>query len=234
MTINDISWIFLILFASFVFISLMEYFFPLRNFDKKTFKKNKIINIAFFFFITLELALFEKLNVFDWLPKQRAFSFNLWIVDLIFYILLLDLLSYCWHRINHRISFFWRWHSLHHKIESLDLLAAYRFHPIEVFFGHHLRMLVLYFLGADLFIVQVFVVLYSFFNFLEHSNWAIPKFLEEKILFFFVTPEKHHTHHLRQKKYQNSNFGTLFIIWDWLFGTYLTPPARQQNDIGLK
>jgi len=46
--------------------------------------------------------------------------------------LLLDLTFYYWHRLNHSISFFWRFHNVHHVDSDLDVSTSFRFHFGEV------------------------------------------------------------------------------------------------------
>src|SRR5438552_19004413 len=45
--------------------------------------------------------------------------------------LLLDLLRYAVHRIEHGVPLFWRFHALHHSDPDVDVTTAVRHHPIE-------------------------------------------------------------------------------------------------------
>src|SRR5436309_14384972 len=47
-------------------------------------------------------------------------------------ILLLDYTLWIWHRINHVVPFFWRFHLVHHVDRDMDASTALRFH-----FGEH-------------------------------------------------------------------------------------------------
>ena len=49
-------------------------------------------------------------------------------------VLLSDLLIYWGHRLQHRVGFLWRFHSIHHSAEHLDWLAAHREHPIDTIY----------------------------------------------------------------------------------------------------
>src|SRR5262245_34067812 len=44
----------------------------------------------------------------------------------------LDGVSYLWHRANHRISFLWRFHQVHHGDSGFHVTTALRFHPGEL------------------------------------------------------------------------------------------------------
>jgi len=60
---------------------------------------------------------------------------------------------------------------------------------------------------------------------------------------FFVTPTHHTVYHSKNKKYLDKNFGSTFIIWDRLFGTFqeekeqtlygITTPINSYNPITL-
>jgi transposase InsO family protein len=46
--------------------------------------------------------------------------------------LLLDLLHYLVHRLEHAVPFFWRIHAPHHSDPDVDVTTAVRHHPIEI------------------------------------------------------------------------------------------------------
>ncbi|MEY2427422.1 MAG: hypothetical protein QOJ40_307 [Verrucomicrobiota bacterium] len=54
-----------------------------------------------------------------------------WWLQAIEVILLSDLFVYWGHRLQHRVGFLWRFHSIHHSAEHLDWLAAHREHPLD-------------------------------------------------------------------------------------------------------
>jgi len=45
-----------------------------------------------------------------------------------------DFLIYWGHRLQHRVGFLWRFHSVHHSAEHLDWLAAHREHPLDTIY----------------------------------------------------------------------------------------------------
>jgi sterol desaturase/sphingolipid hydroxylase (fatty acid hydroxylase superfamily) len=67
----------------------------------------------------------------------------------------------------------------------------------------------------------------------------LPRWFES----IFVTPSHHRVHHGKNEAYLDKNFGTTFIIWDRLFGTFqeetekpvygLTKPVESKNVIYL-
>ncbi|HXH19579.1 MAG TPA: hypothetical protein VNJ07_10905, partial [Chitinophagales bacterium] len=46
------------------------------------------------------------------------------------------------------------------------------------------------------------------------------------------TPTNHRVHHGRNDIYIDKNYGSMFIIWDRLFGTYVKP--GEKPDYGVK
>ena len=44
--------------------------------------------------------------------------------------ILFDMWMYLWHKINHRVSFFWLFHRFHQTDREMDVTTANRFHPI--------------------------------------------------------------------------------------------------------
>ncbi len=54
-----------------------------------------------------------------------------WWLQAVEVILLSDFFVYWGHRLQHRVPFLWRFHSVHHSAEHLDWLAAHREHPLD-------------------------------------------------------------------------------------------------------
>jgi len=79
------------------------------------------------------------------------------------------------------------------------------------------------------------------YQFWIHTE-VIPK-LPRWFEYIFVTPSHHRVHHGKNKAYIDKNFGTTFILWDRLFGTFqeetekpiygLTKPVESKNVVYL-
>lgn len=67
------------------------------------------------------------------------------------------------------------------------------------------------------------------YDFLVHTEY-IPKlgFLEK----IFITPSLHRVHHGKNDIYIDKNYGSTFLIWDQLFGTY--QPETEKVQYGVK
>ena len=145
----------------------------------------------------------------------------------------LDLVSYCWHRANHRVAFLWRFHQVHHSDPSFTVSTGLRFHPGELLLSLPLRLLAVAALGASPLAVVVFEVVFTIANLVEHGNIGLPLRLEQRLARVLVTPALHRRHHTCRAPELNSNFGTIFTVWDRALGTYGESTSAVLVDTGL-
>jgi sterol desaturase/sphingolipid hydroxylase (fatty acid hydroxylase superfamily) len=132
----------------------------------------------------------------------------------------LDLVSYFWHRANHVVPFLWRFHQAHHSDSDYTVTTALRFHPGELLLALPLRLLAVAVMGVPIAGVIVFEVVFAFANFCEHGNISLPLKIEGAIGRLFVTPALHRQHHSREARLLDTNYGTIFTLWDRLLGSY--------------
>ncbi len=145
----------------------------------------------------------------------------------------LDLVSYWWHRANHRIAFFWRFHKVHHSDTALTVSTAARFHPGELLLSFPMRMAGIVVLGAPAAAVVVFETVFNAFNYFEHADIGEGRTIEKLAGALFIVPSLHRRHHMACISLLNSNFGTVFSLWDRLFGTFGAGPPREGYKVGL-
>ncbi len=149
----------------------------------------------------------------------NQFALPLW-TELVLSIIIIDALSYGQHRILHQWYFFWRTHRVHHSDNDIDVTTSLRFHPFEAVFRASLEVGVVFLLGVPpegiLFSFGVLV----FFNTITHANVPLLASVDDVISKIFVTPDIHRLHHSAAPEHQYTNFGTVFTLWDRLFGTY--------------
>jgi alkylglycerol monooxygenase len=129
---------------------------------------------------------------------------------------LIDFLSYWYHRISHRVNIFWAGHVTHHSSEHFNFSNGFRtsfFQGINrIIFWSCLPLF-----GFSPLMLVIILKVSGLYDFLLHTQY-IPKlgFLE-KIL---VTPSQHRVHHGRNDIYIDKNYGSTFVIWDKMFGTF--------------
>jgi sterol desaturase/sphingolipid hydroxylase (fatty acid hydroxylase superfamily) len=148
-------------------------------------------------------------------------------------VLLLDFVSYLWHRANHVIPLLWRLHQVHHSDLTFTATTALRFHPGELLLALPVRLAAVVALGLPIEGLIVFEVWFAFANFFEHGDIDLPLKLEARLARAFVTPALHRRHHSRKLALLNSNYGTIFTFWDRLFGTFGASSSATSVRIGL-
>ncbi len=134
-------------------------------------------------------------------------------------LLTLDLVDYLRHRLQHVSQTFWRVHRVHHSDEVIDASTALRFHPLEALLtsAGHVGMVLLVGVPPEAAVIFAFVAL--FFDVWEHANVQTPRFVRHLEL-VLITPSMHRFHHGSDEAHMSKNFGTIFSIWDRVFGTY--------------
>jgi sterol desaturase/sphingolipid hydroxylase (fatty acid hydroxylase superfamily) len=145
----------------------------------------------------------------------------------------LDLVSYGWHRANHRIPILWRFHQVHHSDPTFTVSTGIRFHPGELLLSLPLRLAAVVLVGASVETVLVFEALFTVANLLEHGDIALPRRVDGVLARGLVTPAVHRRHHTRTGPARDTNFGTIFSVWDRLLGTWTPTDAATRVDTGL-
>jgi sterol desaturase/sphingolipid hydroxylase (fatty acid hydroxylase superfamily) len=145
-------------------------------------------------------------------------------VSLILQILVIDFFLYWWHRVNHFIPLFWKFHKFHHQDESMNSTTAVRFHTVELFFSVIAKALVFPIIGITVTGLVAYGILFFPVVLLVHSNIRIP--YKKDLIFrkIFVSPHMHRIHHSDVIVETNSNYGSVFSFWDLLFKSYRKKP----------
>lgn len=145
----------------------------------------------------------------------------------------LDLVSYVWHRANHRVPLLWRLHQAHHSDPDYTVTTALRFHPGELLLALPIRLAVVALLGVPIAGVILFEVVFAFANLFEHGNIDLPLAFEGTLGRLFITPALHRRHHSRERLELDTNYGTIFSFWDRLFGSYGESRSNISIETGL-
>jgi sterol desaturase/sphingolipid hydroxylase (fatty acid hydroxylase superfamily) len=147
----------------------------------------------------------------------------------------LDLTIYVQHVVFHHVPLLWRLHRMHHADLDIDVTTGVRFHPLEILLSLAIKMAAVVALGAPALAVVIFEVLLNATSMFNHSNVALPPWLEPIARWLVVTPQMHQVHHSIERRETDSNFGFNLPWWDRLFGTYRATPAagEQGMTVGL-
>ena len=140
-------------------------------------------------------------------------------------IVVLDLAIYLQHLLFHAAPLLWRLHRVHHADLEFDVTTGARFHPIEVLLSMGIKFLLIVTLGPPVFAVLIFETLLNVTAMFNHSNIAMPGWMDLVLRGVLVTPDMHRVHHSIDRAETNSNFGFCFSLWDRLLGTYRQAPA---------
>jgi sterol desaturase/sphingolipid hydroxylase (fatty acid hydroxylase superfamily) len=154
-------------------------------------------------------------------------------VEVVMAILLFDYTLWHWHRINHLVPFFWRFHLVHHVDRDMDASTALRFH-----FGEHAlsigwRVLQVAAIGPSPVAIWVYHALLFASILFHHSNTRLPIRLERLLVRLVVTPRMHGIHHSDWRNETNSNWSSLLTAWDYLHRTVLLSLPQQKVVVGV-
>jgi sterol desaturase/sphingolipid hydroxylase (fatty acid hydroxylase superfamily) len=148
-------------------------------------------------------------------------------------VIALDLAIYLQHVLFHAVPALWRLHRMHHADQDIDVTTGIRFHPIEILLSMAIKFGVIAALGAPTVAVLIFEVLLNATSMFNHSNVAMPLWLDHVLRWIVVTPDMHRVHHSVVPRETNSNFGFNLPWWDRLFGTYRDQPAAGHRDMTI-
>lgn len=151
----------------------------------------------------------------------------------------LDFCRYWAHRVSHEQRFWWASHVTHHSSEQYNFSVSFRLSWVQ-------QMKIIFFLPVALmgfhplvfFVCHQIAVVYQFWLHTQLIN-KTPAWVE----FFFVTPSHHRVHHGTNEQYLDRNYGSTFIIWDRIFGSFepevekpvygITNPVNSYNPVYL-
>jgi sterol desaturase/sphingolipid hydroxylase (fatty acid hydroxylase superfamily) len=139
--------------------------------------------------------------------------------------LILDLAIYLQHVMFHYVPWLWRLHRMHHADLDIDVTTGLRFHPIEILISLVIKIAVVMAFGIPPIAIIVFEVVLNATSQFNHSNVAMPAWLDRVVRLLVVTPDMHRVHHSVLRKETDSNFGFNLPWWDWIFRTYRREPV---------
>jgi sterol desaturase/sphingolipid hydroxylase (fatty acid hydroxylase superfamily) len=145
-----------------------------------------------------------------------------------------DFAYYVYHWLMHNVRSLWFFHAVHHSATSLNLLTAYRLHPVDAFFsnlilglaGAAYAALTMIFFGKGSLNLLIFgfvfyMPLRAVIANLRHSQiwWRFPDWLSRVIM----SPAQHQIHH---SKDPND-----FAFYDQIFGTLYIPTEKDYDEL---
>jgi sterol desaturase/sphingolipid hydroxylase (fatty acid hydroxylase superfamily) len=130
----------------------------------------------------------------------------------------IEFFYYCYHRMGHRVRWFWLSHAVHHSTNEINLVAAGRLAWTSQITGAYVIFVPLALLGFTPETILAGYALNLSYQFWIHADW-FPKlgFLEG----ILNTPSSHRVHHAANLDYLDANYGGVIVLFDRLFGTYI-------------
>jgi sterol desaturase/sphingolipid hydroxylase (fatty acid hydroxylase superfamily) len=163
----------------------------------------------------------------------RFMSLNGW-AELVLTIVLIDLLTYVMHVLFHKRSFLWRLHRMHHSDPEMDVTTGARFHIGEHIISIGVRCGLYAAFALKLEYILFYEALFLANVLFHHSNITIGESLDKWYRIFLASPNMHKVHHSDIKVETDSNYTSLFSVWDRLFGTYRIVENPKNIVFGIK
>ena len=144
-----------------------------------------------------------------------------------------DFVEWFVHNSLHRWGPLWKLHRVHHSITTMDWIGNFRFHWGEILLYQSVKYLPLFLLGARWEAVLIVSVAATLIGNLNHSNLNISW---GPLRYLLNSPRMHIWHHDKNpSRPAGVNFGVVFSVWDWLFGTaYMPDTGKQPEALGFR
>ncbi|MBL8522777.1 MAG: sterol desaturase family protein [Betaproteobacteria bacterium] len=149
------------------------------------------------------------------------------------YVVVLDFVAYWLHRWQHRVTFWWSLHALHHSQRSMSFWSDDRNHLLDDVLMDGAFALVALLIGVPPAQFVTIVVATRVVESLSHANLRLSfGRIGEYLL---VSPRFHRVHHAigfgHEGRARGCNFAVLFPAWDVLFGTANMDPVYPKTGI---
>ncbi len=159
--------------------------------------------------------------------------------------LMFDLGGFIVHYLQHKISWLWEFHKVHHTAEVLTPMTVYRMHPVDIVLTVGLSGIlmgvadgvfhalytgqvgVLNIGGINIILFLFYLCLYN----LRHSHiWVDYGPFWSRIL---ISPAQHQIHHSKEPRHWDKNMGFIFAFWDAWTGTLYVPKEKETFALGI-
>jgi sterol desaturase/sphingolipid hydroxylase (fatty acid hydroxylase superfamily) len=150
----------------------------------------------------------------------NSIHINMWL-EMVISLLFLDLWAgYIVHYLLHKFSGLWKFHSIHHSDDLVDVTTTFRQHPVETIIRIFFQLVGMLILGIPVWMLLFYLTISTTIAQVEHANISIPSKLDRWLQYIIVTPNMHKVHHSKYQHETDSNYSNIFSFWDKLFNTY--------------
>jgi len=144
-----------------------------------------------------------------------------------------SLAGYLVHVLMHKVPLLWRLHRVHHLDTHLDISTSLRSHPAEYVVNLVIIVPAAIVFGITPWVLIIYELADTMVSVFSHANLRVPEGLDRWLRSVFVTPNMHCLHHSSYQPETDSNYGTIFVFWDRLFGTYRYGPTRSYDEMQI-
>jgi len=134
---------------------------------------------------------------------------------LVLSVLVSDFLNWLHHVIRHKVSLFWRFHTVHHSQREMNVFTDLRYHFLEYIIAKLIIFVPAFMLLLEPLAAFGIGIVIRWHTMTYHanlrSNYGLLRYL-------LVTPQSHRIHHSSLPEHRDRNFGVVFSIWDRMFG----------------
>ncbi len=156
-----------------------------------------------------------------------------------------DFCRYWNHYLHHETRILWPFHAVHHSAEVMTPITFLRAHPlysalqalmISALVGTVQAVILFALVGQiEAWVIYAGTLAFNSYVFfgghLRHSHiWLSYGRVMEHIL---ISPAQHQVHHSSDPKHHDKNYGEVFAIWDWMFGTLYVPDGPEDLTFGI-
>ena len=116
---------------------------------------------------------------------------------------------------------------------AVDVSSATRFHSAEIFISSVFRLALIPLLGLSFGHLLLYDMLQLPVTQFHHSNLRLPEKVDRIVRALIVSPNMHRVHHSRLQVETDSNFSSIFSVWDRLAGTFRLRTHPETIEFGL-
>lgn len=141
-----------------------------------------------------------------------------------------ELGSYWFHRVEHELPLLWRIHAIHHSVERLYWLNSGRFHPLDIIGSWGVAFAPLVLLGITAEPLALATITLTVHGLFQHANVDARL---GPLNWVFSGPELHRWHHSPVVAEGNTNYGATLIVWDVVFRSRFLPDRPPPLAVGI-
>ncbi|RXJ74794.1 hypothetical protein CS022_00800 [Veronia nyctiphanis] len=138
------------------------------------------------------------------------------------------------HWMGHKVRFFWCIHAPHHAPESINILVGINHSFIESLF--YMPIALGFFsglFGVDPMMVMLLNALDMLWGTLLHVSDNMVKKKYGILERFMQTPSYHRAHHGKNLEYMDTNYTSITLFWDTVFGTKVELNDNNPVELGI-